>query len=241
MEATLDRDNTKTEDFYSASARTAGEVVAVDGRAGVVQLDIAAGGTGKVYTDGIFIVQAVEFAMSRGGVAGWDANGTPYGGSTTGAATTKLASVDTMMGTVIKDMAATFATVEIDLNVYPADLAPMLFGKTFEAVSANKTLDIQDSGKIMCVDTDAFAITLPAVATGFEFTIMNVCADGLAIITVSPDANDKIMGADLAGVDNKDRVNTKTTAKSGDYIHLVYGTADGWIVNRERGTWAAEA
>lgn len=242
LEATLLRDNTKTEDFYSASALTAGDVVQADGgRAGVVVADIGAAATGSIYTDGIFAFEAVQLAMSRGGVAGWDDNGTPYGGSTTGAVDTRLGSADYLVGTVIKDMASTVASVEVDLNAYPPDVAGILFGRTFENVSANKTLDIEDSGKIMCVDTDAFAFTLPAIATGFEFIIMNVLADAQAIITVSPNANDKIMGADLAGVDNKDRVNTKATAKTNDWIKLDYGTADGWIVAAERGTWAAEA
>lgn len=60
-------------------------------------------------------------------------------------------------------------------------------------------------------------------------------------MAVSPAAADKIMGADLAGVDNKDRHNTKATAKRLDYIDLAYGSADGWLVNAERGIWAAEA
>ena len=45
----------------------------------------------------------------------------------------------------------------------------------------------------------------------------------------------------VAGVDDKDRVNTKATAIIGDFIHLAYGGATGWIVVSERGIWAAEA
>jgi len=241
MEATLYQDNTKTKRYYSASARTAGDVVWHDGEAGVCIADIAAGGTGDVYTDGQFDVEFVAFGASAGAVVGFDNDGTPYGGSTTGAGTTKLAAADFIMGTAITDATATSATIRVDLNKIPADLVAILAGRTVEAVSGNKTLDIQDSGKIMLVDTDAKAITLPAVATGFEFVIMMGAADGVSIITVSPNANDKIMGADLAGVDDKDRVLTKATAKANDFIHLVYGTADGWIVTQERGTWAAEA
>ena len=241
MDAVLLRDNTTTEDYYSASAVAAGDVVGIDGRAGVAVAAIAAGGTGKVYTNGIFLVKAVELIMSRGGPVGFDDNGTPYGGSTTGAATSKLASADRLMGTVIKDKVAALATVEVDLNYYPPDLIPVLFGLTFEAVSDDLTLDIQDVGKLLLVDVDAKAITLPAVAAGLKYAIMNALGDGQTIITISPNANDKIMGADLAGVDNKDRINTKATAKAGDHIVLEYGSADGWLVTRERGTWAAEA
>jgi len=241
MDAVLLRDNTKTEDCYSASALTAGDITDIDGRSGVVVADIAAGGTGKVYTDGIFSIKAVELIMSRGMVVGFDNDGTPYGGSTTGAVTPKLAVADiALLGTVIKDKVAALATAEVDLNAIPNDLIGILAGRTFEAVSENLTLDIQDVGKILLVDTDAFAFTLPATAVGFEFVIMNVMADAGCLITVSPNANDKIMGADLAGVNDKDRLLTKATSKSNDFIPLVYGSADGYNVTQERGTWAAE-
>ena len=241
MDAVLLRDNTKTEDYYSATAVAAGDVVSIDGRAGVAIAAIAAAGTGKVYTDGIFSVASVELLMSRGQVVGFDNNGTVYGGSTTGAATPKLASANTIIGTVITDKVAALNAVEVDLNEYPADLLPVLFGLTYEAVSDNLTLDIQDVGKLLLVDTDAKAITLPAIAAGLKYVIMNALGDGQTIITISPNANDKIMGADLAGVNDKDRINTKATAKAGDHIILEYGSADGWLVTRERGTWAAEA
>jgi hypothetical protein len=50
---------------------------------------------------------------------------------------------------------------------------PNFAGKTFEVVSANKTLDIQDNGKVMVVDTDGVVITLPATVDGMEFVVMN--------------------------------------------------------------------
>lgn len=242
MDASILRDNTKTEEYYSAAGASAGDVVDIDGRAGIVIADIAAAGTGSVYTNGIFTVKAVELAMSRGMVVGFDDNGTPYGGSTTGAVTPKLASADIpLLGTVIVDKVAALATAVVDLNAIPNDLVGILAGRTFEAVSGTKTLDIQDVGKIMLVDTDAFVITLPAIAVEFEFVIMNVMADAACLITVDPAADDKIMGADLAGVNHKDRLLTKATSKSNDFIHLVYGSADGYNVVQERGVWAAEA
>lgn len=240
LEGILIGDNTKTEDCYSASAVNAGEVVNIDGRAGVVLADIKAGATGKAYVDGRFSFPAVEFAMSRGGVLGWDANGTPYGGSTTGAGTTKLAAADFLLGTIIEDMTSQIARIKVDLNSYPTDLVGILGGRKFETVSGAKTLAITDVGKIFCVDTDAFTITLPAVAVEFEFVVMNVMADGACLITIAPNSSDKIMGADLAGVDDKDRLLTKTTSKSNDFIHFVYGSVAGYNVVQERGTWAAE-
>ena len=110
-----------------------------------------------------------------------------------------------------------------------------------ETHSANYTVDAEDTGKILYIDTDAKVITLPAVATAVSVTLVNAGSFGTVIITISPNANDKIMGPDLAGVDNKDLINTKATAHRGDFVTLTYGTADGWIVTAMRGIWAAEA
>ena len=48
------------------------------------------------------------------------------------------------------------------------------------------------------------------------------------------------MGADLAGVNDKDRINTKGTAKRGDFLVLVADGTDGYFVWAERGVWAAQ-
>lgn len=128
------------------------------------------------------------------------------------------------------------------IEVFPAEIPYDFTGKKFEAVADNLTLDIQDVGKVLYVTADAKTITLPAVAAGLDYVIMNgSSALGAIAVTVSPNSNDKIMGADLAGVDNKDRINTKATAVPGDYIHIAYGSADGWLVLEEKGTWAAES
>lgn len=114
-------------------------------------------------------------------------------------------------------------------------------GFTAQTVSDNLTLDAQDSGKVLCVDTDAKAITLPAVEGMSNIRVLNIGAFGTVAVTVSPNANDMIESVDVAGVDNKDIVNTKATARRGDYIDLDYSDANGWVVTRIVGTWAKEA
>jgi hypothetical protein len=138
--------------------------------------------------------------------------------------------------------ASSAATAAGDLVTVVCANIPYAFeGKVFEAVADNKTLDIEDVGKVLYVTVDAKTITLPSVAVGLTYTIMNGSAAlGAVVVNVSPAAADKIMGADLAGVDNKDRINTKATAVPGDYITIIYGSADGWSVVAEKGTWAAE-
>jgi len=110
-------------------------------------------------------------------------------------------------------------------------------GYLWETVSDNKTLDEQDTGKGFWVDTDAKAITLPAVLA-LSCVIMNGGADGTVLVTVSPNSADGIAYKDAASTDDKDMLNTKATARRGDFIALAYGDADGWQVTRARGIWA---
>lgn len=110
-----------------------------------------------------------------------------------------------------------------------------------EAITVDKTLDIQDNGKLFVVTADAKIITMPAVATPVNCVILNGGAFGTIAVNVSPDAADKIQGSDLPGADNKDLINTKATARRGDFVKLVTGDANGPIVAELRGTWATEA
>lgn len=111
-----------------------------------------------------------------------------------------------------------------------------------ETVSVDKTLDAQDTGKVLFVDTDAKVITLPAIADGLGgVKIVNIGAFGAVAVTISPQATDMILGPDITGADNKDLINTKATARRGDYVVLDLGDADGYVVTEMVGTWAREA
>ena len=111
-----------------------------------------------------------------------------------------------------------------------------------ETISDNKTLDAEDTGKLFWVDTDAKTITLPAVASGiFGVQIVNGGAFGAVAVTVSPNSSDMILGPDITGADDKDLLNTKATAKRGDYVVLGGNDADGYAVQALVGTWARQA
>lgn len=109
-----------------------------------------------------------------------------------------------------------------------------------ETVAVDKTLDAGDSGVFQIVTVDAKVITLPATVLGLTYTIINGGADGAVLVTVSPNASDKIAGAGLTAADNKDLLNTKATAKKGDMVRLFGDGVDGWFVQEIRGTWARE-
>lgn len=110
-----------------------------------------------------------------------------------------------------------------------------------EAISINKTLDSEDSGKLFWVDTDAVTVTLPAVATPALCKLVNGGAFGAVALTISPAAADSIEGPDITAADNKDIINTKATARRGDFAVLGLVDTAGYAATQLKGTWAREA
>lgn len=134
-----------------------------------------------------------------------------------------------------------FVSAGVVLVEYNVDWPDPYGGGVYETISANKTLDAEDSGKVFFVDTDAQTITLPVVAVGSLCKIVNIGAFGTVAVTISPAAADSIEGPDITAADNKDIINTKATAQRGDYAVLGDANADGYIVTELKGTWAREA
>jgi len=122
----------------------------------------------------------------------------------------------------------------------PGWMADLLW-EDVDVSGGSKTLDIEDCGKCINVTVGhaSNVVTLPAVAAGLSFLIR--CGATGQRVAISPNANDKIMGPDIAGVDNKDQILAAATSKMGDYMLLQYGSADGYLIRAKRGIWAAEA
>jgi len=137
------------------------------------------------------------------------------------------------IGFLRRFVASGYGIVEFDAGV----LVDPHEGLEAETTSVDKTLDAQDTGKLICVDTDDKTITLPAVA-GLSCRVMNVGAYGTVGLDVAPNASDLIISRDIAGTDNHGLVNTKATAQRGDYLDIEYGDATGWIVTKMVGIWA---
>lgn len=145
----------------------------------------------------------------------------------------------TFIGFVKRFVSSGVAVVEFDAIAFRDPWAAFTVRET---LSANKTLDAEDSGKLFWVDTDAFTITLPVIATGLDgFAVVNGGAFGAVAVTISPAAADMILGPDITGADDKDLINTKATAKRGDFVILGGNDADGYAVQSLRGTWARQA
>jgi len=112
-----------------------------------------------------------------------------------------------------------------------------------ETLTGTKTFDAEDSGKLFCVTAagDADALTLPAIADGLSgLTILAVGAFGTTAVTVDPNANDMILGPNITGANDKDLICTKATQRRGDFVTLIAGDTDGYMVTELRGTWARE-
>lgn len=142
----------------------------------------------------------------------------------------------TFIGRVKRFVSNGVVIVDFDAECYQDPYAEYTVRET---VAAHLTLDIQDNGKLLWFTTDAQIITLPAVATPVNCKIVNGAAFGTALLTIAPQAADKIQGPNLPGADNTALLNTKATAKRGDSVKIVTGDANGAIVAELRGTWAS--
>lgn len=127
-------------------------------------------------------------------------------------------------------------------------------GVNVENIDTSKTLALADCGVWQNVVADGIVITLPATTAGAVFIIRNAGAaastalaagvsgsDGSVLVNVAPNASDKIQGLAFTAADNKSALNTKATARVGDYLKLVGDGVDGWLVSEARGIWARAA
>lgn len=137
------------------------------------------------------------------------------------------------VGFMRRFVASGYAIVEFDAGV----LIDPHAGLVAETTAVDKTLDNADTGKVICVTVDTKTVTLPAVA-GMSFRVLNVSAYGTVGFDVAPNASDLMIYLDSSGTDNHGLDNTKATAQRGDFLHIEYGDATGWIVTKSKGTWA---
>lgn len=147
-----------------------------------------------------------------------------------GAVDVKQASGLKLAGTALTPTAAT-------LN----DVGYKRSGRNQATTAVDKTLTIADAGIVQVVTADGKVVTLPATHVGDVYLVENGGADGTVGLSISPQAADKISGAGLTAADNKDLINTKATAKKGDYVKLIADGVDGFVVAEMVGTWAREA
>lgn len=127
-------------------------------------------------------------------------------------------------------------------TVFPNGLASFFVDSNAVEKTANYTVAVNDdSGKTFVSTLDGIVFTLPSIAAGETVTFVNMAEDGTAALNISPAALDGITYAGDS-TDDKDLINTKATAKKGDFVTLA--SLDGtvaWQVVAVRGVWDKEA
>ena len=120
--------------------------------------------------------------------------------------------------------------------------ASLVLGQQTEKTADYTVVVVTDSGKVFSSTLDGITYTLPAIAAGEVYTFINNAEDGAAALNISPNASDGIMYAG-SNTDDKDLINTKATAKKGDYVTIKSSEAGtvAWQVVAARGIWAKEA
>ncbi|MFA5291944.1 MAG: DUF2190 family protein [Phycisphaerae bacterium] len=239
--------NGKSIDYTPAVDVPAGTIVVLKGLVGITKLDIPANTKGALCIEGIFAVPKKNEAFAEGLPVWLDANGDPYGGTAgTGAATQiggdAQASDDVLLGKAVIAAAATDQFAYVALNKFDPRI-PTFAGAARITKAASANAAATESGVCYDCTADNTVITLPATAAGLEFTVMNLAADGAALVEVDFQAGDKSLGGlgVAAGGDGKKLSNTKATAKKGDFITFASDGTDGYRIKAIRGTWAQEA
>ena len=225
----------------AGEALTVGELVDVDFKAAdaiagenpakyIALEDMASGATGW------FALKAVLEKVSTVGTGGAVTAGTHGGtaGDILFLSTTAGDALETPLAGILQVVGQCLTTSTVLLDPSPE------FWEVCEVLTTAKTVDALDIGKAMVTATDAVTFTLPTTATGSKYTFINVGQDGDAKVSVSPASTDAISGRDTPGVDDKDWINTKATARCMDMLVVEYESSTGYIITKQVGTWAEE-
>jgi hypothetical protein len=127
----------------------------------------------------------------------------------------------------------------VDVEFDAGNMADPYAGRIWETYSATSTLDVLDTGKGFWVDTDAQTMTLLeyAAGTAIDIVVMNGGGFGLVEVNVDVAAADVMHGPDDTGAAGGLTVNTKATARRGDYLKISTGGDDGYMVVEKSGIW----
>jgi hypothetical protein len=129
------------------------------------------------------------------------------------------------------------STTNADFAVWAV---PNLHNKV--AISGNTTLSNATHCFHPILVTADCTVTLPAVAEGASYWIINNQDHGTKI-RIDPDDSDKfVLTVDgSAGTNGKYVENTAATARRGDFLCCTYSGANKWVITRLGGTWTEES
>ena len=116
------------------------------------------------------------------------------------------------------------------------------FSNAIEVDAATLTIAYNTHCGRPVIQLQACVFTLPGIGVvGQTFWVING-AGNATLMTITIDSSDKFLWdvAGAAGTNSKDVYNTAATAKKGDYIKLLFGDGDGWIIAEMGGIWIDE-
>ena len=229
----------KSIDHTPASAVTAGSIIQVGAIAAFAPSAIAASVLGAVRVSGVIRAPAVALLGNVGDNVWWDSDGTPVGGTTDGAATTRPSAGNFWIGTLVKALIATDGVADVALNKVNPNL-PAWQNKAHLLVTTGALTAAAHSGGVMHVEAANQTVTLPAAVVGMEYIIQNDAADAASELKIALNGTEIVAGANLTIANGEDMYNTDTTSIRGDFLHLVANVnATSWRCVNKRGTWAA--
>lgn len=124
-----------------------------------------------------------------------------------------------------------------------------------EDVTANNTVAVADSGRVLNIKADALVTTLPNNAAGTVGLSVIVRLAGVPVTNgpagtgsnesvgheIAPHSSDLIVGRGATGVADKSLLMVKASMKVGDYVKLVGNGVDTWFIQESSGDWTFEA
>lgn len=129
---------------------------------------------------------------------------------------------------------------KLRLTVFPNGIASFLVDSNAEIKTENHTvINKTDSGKTLVSSFDGMIYDMASLTIGEVVTFVNMADDGQASVAISPFSGESITYAGDATID-LDLINTKATAKKGDYVTLASLGGTSWQVTSARGIWAKE-
>lgn len=202
-------------DYTPSGAVGAGDVVVQETLVGIALRDLAANVLGELCVKGVFKFEAVGEVMAAGAVVYWDADGTPYGGSATGAVTT-TSTDNSFVGFNLFAVGATDGVAYVWM--YP----PASVSNTVHEAASKEITDPGDEGAIpvtesgYCDLVSAAAETRTLADPTFPGQVLILCfkTDGGAITITA------------ASPVNQTGNNTLLFEDAGDALKL-YGSTDG--------------
>jgi predicted RecA/RadA family phage recombinase len=203
-------------DYTPGSAVAAGDVVVINGAVGIAKRAIAANDLGALASCGVFTMLKVTGAIADKQDLYWDVDGTPVGGSTTGAVTTEA--VGYWIGKAIGAAESGDTTVNVRFKQPP----PGPLEATINDPGASGAIPVLRSGHVDLVTAAAETRTIPIPTYAGQSILLGFKTDGGNCVVTA-----------AVGV-NQTGNNTLTFADAGDAIELVGVTKGSALVWRVR-------